>query len=163
VQFRGAAANQLYSSTNILISQPITLSAVVNYTVAPNGLMLSDHSFNFQFAGTGPSIRMYAGTSQDTAVTVNSHILQAVYNSGGQSSLTMDATLNNKASPGSAGLGTVGANTLALGSAGTSTANITAAISEIGGWGLAFTTGGSSQAINMCNNQYLYWGTSTSC
>lgn len=159
--FQAASGMEYASANNITaLAQPLSISAVTTFGASPTGIILADSSFNFQFAiVSGPAIRMYGGTVQDTVLSAStSHAIQAVYN-GASSDINIDGTRTTK-NPGTAGLATVTANKLSLGSAAPGGANLTARIMEAGAWGLAFSSG---EETSICHNQFLFWGTATSC
>lgn len=160
--FVAANVTEYFTANNVTATnQPISFSGVYLFGASPTGEIFSDSSFNFQLAIAGTtSIRMYAGTILDTSITSNtSHIIQNIYN-GASSDIQIDATRTTLSSPGTAGLGTVTANKLSLGSAGAGTANLTAKVFELHVWNAANSSGNET---SLCHNQFAYWGTATSC
>jgi len=165
----GANQTQYFTAHNVTATnQPLTVSVITLTGSTSQGEIFTDSSFNFQNAfTTTTTYRLYAGTVRDTTglTASTSHIFQAIFNSGASASfLNVDGTLHTYGTPGTAGLGTVAANPLSIGSAGAGTANYAGYLFEIGVWPIAFsTTATTGQAALMCHNQFAYWGTSTSC
>lgn len=160
--FSAAGAQEYFSANNITaLAQPLSISSVVIFTASPTGLIMSDSSFNFQKAIAGSfNLRMYAGTIRDTAISAStSHIIQSVYN-GASSAINIDGTRTALSTPGTAGLATVAAGKWSIGSAGSGAANYTGRLTETGAWGVAFSSGDETA---VCHNQFLFWGTATSC
>jgi len=160
--FIAGSQTEYFTASNVTATnQPISISGVYLLGAAPVREILTDSSFNFQWAIlNSTTVRMFAGTSRDTAITNNtSHIIQNVYN-GASSDIQINATRTTLASPGTAGLGTVAANKLSIGSAGAGTSNLTAKMFELGVWNSAISSGNET---SLCHNQFIYWGTATSC
>jgi hypothetical protein len=160
-RFIGANANELKTAGNFAQTQPFTISTSLFMPTAASGLTVTDNSFNVQPIDftSGTNVRVYAGSS--AAETYNtSHNFQAIV-AGASSFLVADVT-NNSISPGVNGFGSAAAGPLNIGNG--SLAGATVDLFEIAGWGIAFsTTAVTGQSVLICHNQFVYWGTATSC
>lgn len=155
------AGAQTLNATGSATNQPLTISAVAIRTsaFAAQGNILSDD------AGLGlvgfddtPVVFAYFNTYASVAASDSAwHAMQWVINST-SSAFAVDAAQTTGQNFGIAGLG---AN-YRIGSQSGS-AFLAGNLTEVAIWPFAFTTGGSSQVVGVCHNQYAYYGTSTSC
>jgi hypothetical protein len=160
---RFIAGNQpdMKSAGNFTQIQPITVSSAFFLPTGGVGLLITDSTFNIQpIAFTaGTTIRVFAGTIQDTAETYNtSHAVQAVLN-GASSILNVDNVSPPTINPGTIGFSSGGASPIDLGN-GSLGAPLTVDMFEVGVWASAFSSGNQT---SICHNQFAFWGTATSC
>lgn len=157
--------NDYLDTTAFAQAQPFTVSDVAtrtgNFTTIGT-LIRGDNGtqFIFRYAGAANQVHMYAGTSPAAKTASDSawHAFNVVFN-GASSVLKVDAT-DNTVNAGTNGL-TGGAQNLTVGTVpGGGSEYFTGDLTEEGVWGSGFS---ATSRTNMCNNQYTYWGTSTSC
>jgi len=152
-----AAATYLAGSyAGLAISAPQSFSAVVNvYNTAnadficasettANGISNASSSNEFSVSGANSYVTSGAETSGVA------HAIQGDVN-GASTFINVDGTTTTGSTTSRSTSGD-----FAINGAG----NVVDYIGECGMWPLAFT---STQAGNLCHNQYQYWGTSTSC
>lgn len=149
---------------NFTLAQPYSVPMAARLPTAAGGIVLDDSSFNVQplaFVSGSSSVRVSAGSDQDTSVSFNTtHALLSISNNAATSILVVDGTNNSLPSIGANSFGSAGAAPLAMGDK----VPVTADYFEFGIWGIAFTTTAvTGQAVLMCHNQFAYWGTATSC
>jgi hypothetical protein len=140
-------------------AQPLTVSTVAFAPSAVAGILWANTgSFNIQataWAST-TTLRQYAGTIADNAIANNtSFIFASVFDDAGSGSNQYIDAVSHAASVGTNGF--TGA-TLLIGGVGLSPSTLD--VFETGLWGSNI---GSSSVTNLCHNQFVYWGTATSC
>jgi hypothetical protein len=142
-------------------AQPFTVPVVGmrngNFTALGDYVGASSANIQMGPFNTANNAFLYAGSAPSFAATDSAwHAFSFIFNTT-SSIIGVDGTYSGSLSPGS---NTYASYNVDLGGSGNA---LTGEITEAGLWSGAFTTGASSQATNMCHNQYLYWGTSTSC
>jgi hypothetical protein len=157
-RFIGVSAQSMATAGTFAQAQPLTVSTVAFVPTAGAGILWANSgSFNVQAAAlVTPNIRQYAGTVADNAITYNSsHNLASVFDDAGTGSNQYIDAVSHAGSVGTNGF--TGA-ALLIGGAGLSPATLD--VFETGLWGSNI---GSTPVTNLCHNQFVYWGTATSC
>jgi hypothetical protein len=163
MSFDGSATflNNVSFST---ISQPYTFSAVNQGTI-PGGITFgalmtaNSNSIGWYWSNSSNLIQFNWGAAPVTATATNStwHNFQFVAdNGGGNSNVNVDGTGNALNLASGAGVQT----NFYLGSEPGPSNVMLGKVGEIGIWPIGFSSG---QKTSMCHNQFIYWGTPTSC
>lgn len=153
------SAGGLFNSSTTSISQPWSISAVIERTgqFSSGYLISSTGSYEGLASGGGSAdnVQLYgSNTLQATATDNVSHAVQALAN-GASGVINVDGTETT---------GNTGSNAfenagwyLGADSFGD---NLRGYIAEMGIWGAGFSSG---QRTSLCHNQHTYWATATSC
>lgn len=157
-----SSATQYLQGTIASITQPYSYSAVTERTgnTSSFGGIISNRSSagtSTYFNNSTNSVSGFGGASVTaTASDLSLHAIQFIVN-GASSAINVDGTNTT----GNFGTQT-GSTTISFGVDSTFATPhyITGYLGEGGDWPIAFN---STQYGNLCHNQFLYWGTSTSC
>lgn len=157
--FSGA---QTLNAAGSASNQPLTISTVVVRTGAftAQGDIFSDDPglAVVAFDSSAATVAEYFGSFATVSATDGGwHAMQFVVN-GSSSAFVIDATQTTGQNFGASALG---ANYRIGSESGGSF--LTGNVTEVALYPFAFTTGGSSQVVSLCHNQFTYYGTSTSC
>ncbi len=154
----GGNGSEFLNYGTTVTNQPLTIASVAERSSGTNAGIIFGGQQGPYFNLSANAVNQYYGStpSATSATDKVPHSLIFVAN-GASSAIYVDntSTSDNPGAgnfPGSAQAGLFSEN------AGTSV--LTGYIAEAGMWGSAFN---STQAGNMCHNQYTYWGTNTSC
>jgi hypothetical protein len=167
LNFPTHAGNQNLAATITAVSQPYSMSHVsvrASFSSAVYGVVdtyTGAAGSNCDYSNAGNEARIVQSESFTAAETDGDwNAIQCVfYDAGSATTLNVNGT----ATTGSAGTGAT-STSLMLGNqpsaAPTGERELTGSLAEAGLWPVAFS---SAQQTKLCHNQYLYWGTSTSC
>lgn len=143
-----------YSSTFTSLNQPYSTSDVATFTGSGNKDIIQFVNSTVGYGTSANHVFIFAGSARTASATDNSsHAVQSIFN-GASSVISVDNT-ETTISPGS---NTTGANSLKIGTGNDGT--FLGYIWEAGVWPSAISAGNRT---SMCHNQFVYWGTSTSC
>lgn len=162
IVFVGSSSRYLQTGAITSTAQPVTFSVVAIRT----GTFTSENSMITTYNGGGIINEFYAATSKmvqyagsfSSQVSITDsvwHAVQSIEN-GASSTINVDDT-KTTTSPGTNATGTGG---VAIGARLGGSVFLTGSVSEAGLWGSGFSTGNQT---SMCHNQFVYWGTATSC
>jgi len=158
------AATPYLTATKNVSALPVTMATVMerygDFSSALNYFAFSGNgtSNNAVYGATSANtVEFYAGSNMTATMSDSAqHSLIVVAPSSGNSTIYVDDT----ATSGNAGNTFESGTYSSMGAGPTGGQPSEIYVSEFGIWASAFT---STQAGNMCHNQYEYWGTSTSC
>jgi hypothetical protein len=152
------AAGQNYGATFSTTNNPFTLSAVAIRTGAftSEGDMFIQSGAGFYFDTSSNTVSYFNGGA--ISVTASDNAWHAM-------ELSVDGTASAFIIDGGTPVTTANSfnmtGTLVVGDkSSTPTNGLTGNVGEMGIWPIKFT---GTQATNICHNQFVYWGTSTSC
>lgn len=163
MMFAGSSTQYFQLVTFPATAQPVSASAVAqrNGALTTKGQIISTFTSgstiqNIFYTTSNNQIGLYAGSTGTATASDNVwHAIQSVVNGASPASVL---SVDNTETTVSSGAGATGIS-LAVGW-DTGTEYMTGPINEAGIWFAAFT---GTQRTNMCHNQYVYWGTPTSC
>lgn len=162
LNFVGANAQVLANATGFSFSEPFTVSIVLEtngdftgfqryMTAATNGCGVS-HSTTATLQSLCTNLTSTAAAS-DSAL----HAVQFIQdNAGAKGAFNVDNTITALTS----NVSNVPSGGLGYGGASGNFQYVTGYVQEAGWWTSSFSV---TQQTNMCHNQFLYWGTVTSC
>jgi hypothetical protein len=156
-------ADGLSTAGTVALTQPISCSTVTDRTgtfTQVNSIFASQHAIYCTYRQAANTFELYAGAAAPTGTASDNvfHAIQGVINHPGgvtSSVLNIDGTETT----GDAGANTFTSN-LWVGRDDLSSSFLTWYISEVGIWPSAFSAGNRTA---ICHNQFVYWGTATSC
>lgn len=151
--------SQYFSAASITaVNSPQTFSAVMNSSMSGIESIMSSFvggsNATFQTASAG-LLRVYAGSVATFSASANAwHSVNVVANTAGTANVDGTETSINTGSGATSTSLNVGSDP------GGGTNAFTGNLSEIGMWPVGFSSGNRT---SMCHNQFVYWGTPTSC
>lgn len=164
---RGTIAAATYlvtATTKAVVNQPYTVSSVSRRTgsfTSQQGVGFSVTTNDAIFGFTSSTNTVFMAIVGQTSLTASAsdsaaHAFQMVYNSA-----SSDINVDNTRTTGTVAVATAfGPRAYTLMSGSSASNHFTGDFFEVGIWGSAFS---STQETNMCHNQFIYWGTATSC